>query len=155
MSVEQARSQMNDQVAAGPAEQDMPPELSEVYAGRQMFHDRGGLVVVAVTDPSLSELMRQHFMRFGVDHVEVRVTSLTDAQMEDLIGEIQDRLRRSRAEGAQPMVDVGLTSLGRVTVWVAEGDLNETEASVVDTARATPDLYEVIEVDEIAVSQEV
>lgn len=149
--VAQARSQMEAQVSAGRAEKNLPQELADVYAGRQMFHDKGGLVVVAVTDPSSADAMREHFLKFGVPAVEVQVSSTPQSEMQRLIDNTQERLRGSRAE---PLVTVGMSTLGRITVTVAVGQLNATESDIVADATAAPNLYRIEEVQNLTNAKE-
>lgn len=133
---------------------EMPTHLLGVFSGRQILHDRGGHVVVGLTDPARSENMRQHYATAGVHDIEMRFFAATQAQIVTEAEVAQAQLLSSRAEHERPMVDVGVSTLGHVTVRVASGPLNAVEAGVVARARATPSLYQVIEVEEIIVSKE-
>lgn len=153
-TVEQARSQMEAQVAAGRAERDLPPELLEVYSGRQIFHDRGGKVVIGLTDEARVSAVREHFARYGVGDLDHKVVAAKQKQIDDMIESTTGRLSASRSAGSAPLVEVGNSELGMVTVRVASGALNDAEAEVVRTATAAPDRYKVIRVERIPVSEE-
>lgn len=133
---------------------EMPTHLLGVFSGRQISHDRSGQVVVGLTDPTRSVEMRQHYARAGVHDIELRFFSATQAQIVAEAEVAQAQLLSSRAEHEQPMVEVGVSTLGRVTVGVASGPLSAVEESVVSRAWATPSLYRVISVDEVIVPKE-
>lgn len=149
ITVEQARAQMEQQVEAGRAEQDLPPELLATYSGRQISHDRGGLVTVAITNPTLVPETEQHFVKHGVDNVDVRTVLLTHTELDDLIGQLRERLRESRLDGSSPLLDVGIQSLGMITLQVSRGMLNATEADIVNMALASPGIYQLMYVDSL------
>jgi hypothetical protein len=161
LSAAQARAQMEAQVAAGRAEAQLPQRLAEVYSGREIHHERGGHVVVGLTDGAQAESIRQHFARFGVGGVEVRRFTHTQAQLERKVREADALLKAGRAAGGEASVEVGRRTLGKITVRVARHDtygaraqLSGSEGAILATAAASPGLYEVVEVDRIAASAE-
>lgn len=73
ISRSQAISQMEAQVGAGTAESELPARLAAVFAGREIHHEQGGLVVVTMTDRRLTEAMREHFASYGVTNLEIEI----------------------------------------------------------------------------------
>jgi hypothetical protein len=146
---------MATQVAAGMAEMGLPDSLREAYGGREMFHGRGGLVVVAVTDAAKADDIAAHFRSYGVQDIEVTVTGPSAAEVERLVEELQARVLRSRPDGASRIIDVVYDDLGVITVKVAPGDLNEVEADIVRMAREQPDLYRVMPVAAVDSAREI
>lgn len=149
ISASQAISQMEIQVAAGKASGELPPDLAAVYSGREIHHDQGGRVVVAMTDRGLAEAMREHFASYGVTDVETRIVAHTEDYLDATAEELQQRLRNAREPEEDRHVAVSRASLGKVTVEFVDGPMNETEREVLAEARADPDTFEIYEVDHI------
>lgn len=98
VSVQQAEAQMGAQVAAGVAEMELPDDLRSAYGGRRIFHDRGGLVQVTVTEASKAEATRAHFAEYGVGNLEIASAQFSAAEMERLVEDLQIRVLDSRSE---------------------------------------------------------
>jgi hypothetical protein len=151
LSASQAISQMDAQVAAGRAARDLPPGLAAVFSDREIRHEQGGRVVVALTSRSHVDAMVAHFASYGVSDIETRVVAHSDEQLAATARDMQRRLAESRSPGDDPHVDVGRGALGKVTVDFVDGPMNATEADVLSEARGTPDEFVVAEVDHIDV----
>ncbi len=149
ISESQAISQMEIQVGAGKASGELPPDLAAVYSGREIHHDQGARVVVAMTDRGLADAMREHFASYGVTDVEIRVVAHTKDHLTAIAEQLQQRLRNARDPEDDRHVAVSLASLGKVTVEFVDGPMNDTERDVLAEARADPDTFEVREVDHI------
>lgn len=121
VTAEQGRAQMEQQVAAGEAEMDLPPYLLASYSGRQIDHGSGGAVTVALTDMSFAADIQGHFAAYGVTDVTIRLAPLSQAAADDLVRLHTERLRAARPDGSPPMISVGVRSLGMVTLTVARG----------------------------------
>ncbi|NLV56802.1 MAG: hypothetical protein GXY13_14475 [Acidimicrobiales bacterium] len=154
VSVEQARAQMDAQVAAGVAEMELPGDLESAYGGRRIFHDRGGLVQITVTQVSKADAIRAHFARYGIDNLEIASTRYPAAEMERVVEDLQVRVLESRTDGSERAVDVLYQELGHITVEFVPGAVNEIEADIVRTAQSDPELYSVIPVDSVSEDEE-
>ncbi len=153
LDTRRAQLQMETQIAAGRAEADLPPRLLEVYAGRSIDHTDGANVTVGVIDETAASEMRNHFMRHGVPDIGIRSVTMSQSMLIDTIATIANQLRASRADGSEPLIGIGLTELGLITIRIAPGELNETEQTVVQAARVRPELYKIQEVEEIETGQ--
>lgn len=148
----QAQQQMELQVAAGRAERDMPPQLRQVYAGRQIRHDQGGSVTVALTDETLGNAMRSHFSDSGVEDVALLLVPHSDAQIEARLADVRATLGTLPPQSAKN-VAASRSTLGKITLSVAQAQLHPVEEAVVATARSAPELYEIVSVETIPISR--
>lgn len=78
----------------------MPSDPAAVHSGREIHHDQGGRIVVAMTDRGLAEAMREHFVdvlaeaRADPDTFEVREVDHLDTAIE-VDGDPRDDARPS------------------------------------------------------------
>lgn len=149
LSTAQAIDQMETQVAAGVAYSNLPAQLKEVYSGREMHHEDGARVVVALTDSSRSEPMREHFASYGVDNIDIQVVEHTKQYLDVTTKEMQRRLSNSAKPEANRNVLVSRRSLGKVTVRFVDGPMSATEKDILDEARSAPATFTVSEVDHL------
>lgn len=153
VSTSQAIRQMDTQVAAGTAEEDLPSSLATVFSDREIQHDQQARVVVAMTDRSLTDEMRDHFASYGVTDLKIRIAQRTDRHLDATAEDMQRRLHNSRTTQDDIYVQAGRKSLGKVTVEFVDGPMNATEKDVLSEARADPDTFTVSEVEQIQVDK--
>jgi hypothetical protein len=154
ISASQAISQMEAQVAAGRAVDDLPPGLERVFSDIKIEHEQGGRVVVAMTDRRLADAMGEHFASYGVSDIEIRIVRYTNRQLDATAEEMQRRLINAHSPQNDINVSVGRGSLGKVTVEFVEGPMNATEEEILAEARADSDMFAVTEVDHIDAGEE-
>jgi hypothetical protein len=146
---EQAMAQMEVQIAAGRAEQDLPESLAVGYAGRRIEHERSGRVTLAVSSPALEAGIVEHFMSYGLSEVDVVSASLNHDQLDALVEARQSELADVTLDEADRRIAFSRSTLGRITVEVASSELTEGEARLLDSARAAPEVYEIVDVGEL------
>lgn len=148
ISTDQAIVQMENQVAAGAAEKELPEDLRAVYGGRRIDHRDGGQVTIAVSDESKVDALRTHFAEFGLGEIGIVESNASLDELRDQAGSMQVRLIEA-APVEQRNLTVDLTTLGRLTVHYEEGKLNAVEDAILDEAQGSLQLFDVVAVDEI------